>query len=274
MFVFVATLVSSLFCRAQDAASMTPNELVAAAIDHLKNVQKESQNYANTSDFESDYYDVQGKRISRFTSHTEDVALNGEPYERAAIVNGKRLSEEELETARKNLKTTLAERHDKVDAGLIHGSLSFLLTAAYQNRVVGHESVEGRDCIVLESTPAIPITNPLGQLGYRFWIDAENFNVLRSRSQTLADYDPGLLSSGRVSTVISLKGSTYTTTYRLFKGVLLPYEDEGDFFSRTKQGNRFGHTHSILTYSDYQRYKVTVTIGPAAIVPMPTLPQP
>jgi hypothetical protein len=266
----LAALAFSLSGHAQNAASMTPNELAAVAVDHLKAEAEEATHYASTSDFEEDIYDAADKRISRFTSHAEFVTLNGEAYERSAIVNGKKLSPSELEAARQSLKKYLLAHAADVEAGLSPrgGSLSDLLTPSYQNRVVGHESIEGRDCILLESIPAVPITNSSGQRGIRLWIDAVNLNVLRSTSQILADYDPGVLSSGRVSSGLILKGTTLTTTYRLFNGVLLPYESDHDVFSRT-QGGRFGRVHSVFIHRDYQRFSVTTTIGPATVIETP-----
>jgi hypothetical protein len=83
--VLLITLVFSRLGHAQEAASMTANELAAVAVDHLKAVAKEATHYASTSDFESDTYDAADKRISRFTDHAEFVALKGGAYERAAI---------------------------------------------------------------------------------------------------------------------------------------------------------------------------------------------
>jgi hypothetical protein len=261
----LAALAFSVLVYPQDVGSMTPNELAAVAVDHLKAVAEEATHYATTTDFESDTYDAKDKRLGRFTSHAEFVALNGGAYERAAIINGKKRSQSELEADRRSFAKDALSHDANIEAGLTPrgGSLSDVLTSAYQNRIVGHESIDGRDCIVLESIPAVPITNPSGQRGLRFWIDAVNFNILRSTSQILADYDLGVLSSGRVSTGFVLKGTTYTTTYRLFNGVLLPYEEDYDFFSRTKQGDRFLRTHSVNIFSNYQRFRVTTTIEPA-----------
>jgi hypothetical protein len=261
----LAVLALSVPGYPQDVGSMTPNELAAVAIDHLKAVAEEATHYASTSDFESDTYDANDKRIGRFTEHAEFVALNGGAYERTAIINGKKRSPSELEADRQNLKKEVFSHDANVEAGLTPrgGNLSDVLTSAYQNRVVGHESIDGRDCIVLESIPAVPITNPSGQRGLRFWIDAVNLNVLRSTSQILADYDGGVYDG------FVLKGTTYTTTYRLFDGVLLPYEEDNDFFYRTRQGDRFLRSHSVAIYSNYQRFRVTTTIEPATGVETP-----
>ncbi len=255
----LAALTFSLPGRAQTAASMTPNELAAAAVDHLKAVAEEATHYASTLDSESDTYDAKNKRIGRFTEHAEFVALNGAAYERAAIINGKKRSPSELEADRQSFKKQALSYAANVEAGLTprKGNLSDVLTSAYQNRFVGHESIDGRDCIVLELIPAIPITNSSGQRGLRFWIDAVNLNVLRNTSQILADYDGGVYDG------FVLKGTTYTTTYRLFDGVLLPYETDDDFFYRTKQGDHFLRTHTVNIFSDYQRFRVTTTIEPA-----------
>lgn len=226
---------------------------------------EEATHYASTSDFQSDTYDAKDKRIGRFTDYGEFVALNGEAYERSAVVNGKKLSPSELEADRQSFKKQALAHAANVEAGLTPrgGNLSDVLTSAYQNRIVGHESIDGRDCIVLESMPAVAITNPSGQRGLRFWIDAVNLNVLRSTSQILADYDSAVPDG------VVLKGTTYTTTYRLFNGVLLPYESDDDFFYRTKQGGRFLRSHSVNIFSNYQRFKVTTTIEPATVVEAP-----
>jgi hypothetical protein len=244
---------------------MTPNQLAARAVERLKAVSEDSKNYVSDGDIDDYAEDANARRFFKFTGRYEMVVVDGVPYKHSATINGKRLSLKELAASNRDAKARIDKIQAIIDAGAAPevSRLSDVLTPEFENRIFGHESIDGHDCIVLDSTPTAAETEPVKQVLYRFWIDAQTLNVLKYTKQNLADYDPGQLSTGRISSGILLKGTTTTETYHLVDGVPLPYEMVHDSFSRGKLDSRFVHTHLSATNTNYKRFRVTVTVRPA-----------
>jgi hypothetical protein len=257
-----------LAVRGQSASLMTPTQLAAAAVERLKAVSEDSKNYVSDGDINDYSEDAKGKRFFKFTSHYEMVVVDGVPFNRSATINGKRLSPKELAGRNRDVEVRIDKIQAIIDAGAAPevSRLSDVLTPEFENRVFGHESIDGHDCIVLDSTQTAAETEPRKQVLYRFWIDAESLHVLKVTQQTLADYDPGQLYSGRMSSIILLKGTTTTETFHLVDGVPLLYEWVQDSFSRGKLDNRFAHSHLAGTSTNYKRFRATMTLEPATPV--------
>jgi hypothetical protein len=133
----------------------------------------------------------------------ENVFVEGLPYQRKVEQNGKPLTGDAAAAEEKRYEQAVAERRrmslEEKRRGLhwsLHSSLPMCcLTTLFENRIVRHETIEGRDTVVVESTPradARPANrDEKTSLNWKetTWIDSEDAMPARIVVESLADQE-------------------------------------------------------------------------------------
>jgi hypothetical protein len=218
---------------------------------------------------------IDGALVVDHTTVTENIFIHNLPYMRKTAVDGKPLTGKDLkrETAMYDQavkqRTALDEaaRANMMRHALRTTSRTDLdkLATNFNLAVLGHETIDGHDCIILDATPKSE--NPTTDLARHIRMDIEptSLVVLDIRIEFLAD-DNGFS-----------KGSVLDTHYTLINGVPLPTHQTWDTTVTFKELlNKAIRIHRDITYSNYRRFHATATIHLVSEVPegTPTTPEP
>jgi hypothetical protein len=119
------------------------------------------EQYTSDEFYHNENFDKNGKVTSDETAKYENVFVEGLPYRRKVEVNGKPLNEKEAAAEEKRYEKAVSERRamtmEQKRLSLHinwHSSLPICcLATLFENRIVRHESLVGRDLLVVESVP-------------------------------------------------------------------------------------------------------------------------
>jgi len=214
-------------------------------------------------DDDNEAFSPDGKRIMHETSHTQYAPTDGVLLVQSKTKNGKRVSNSQI---RQENQMLLREKSFDASHPKPRGALSDILTPDFAIHLVGHDTLNGHDCILLEAAPLKVLANPRRDLRYRIWIDPSGPWLLRSSAESLADDSIGVQADGYTSRVINLKGSQRTTTYTVFNGTTLPVQITSDDIWENIVDLEPMHTSRVLTYSNWRYFTAIVTIGPATVI--------
>jgi len=162
---------------------------------------KLQQQYTSDELWHNVNYDKNGKKTVDESVKYENVFVEGLPYRKKVEVNGKPLSGKAAEGEEKRYKKAVEERRGMSLAQKrqwfhlgFRGSFPMCcLVTLFDNRVVGHETIGGRDTIVVESTPkrnAKPANDAeKSSLNWKetTWIDAADAMPARIEVESLKD---------------------------------------------------------------------------------------
>jgi hypothetical protein len=129
------------------------------------------------------------------------------------------------------------------------------LTLDFTSRIVGHDPTEAHACIQLLFEPKAGIS-PAPTKKFTLWVDLATHEVLR--------FDQELL----VTENNLLPGSVFSYRYEPVDGVLLEHQFIGDFYwNEPALHNKRIHLIGTHTYTNYRRFRTTVTISPTPAAP-------
>lgn len=240
------------------ASAMTPAQLadVAARGIQATNLFTEKYTYTETEHIQN-YID--GQLQVDHTTVFENIFIHNLPYMRKTSVDGKPLAGKDLkhetalydEAVKKRTSLDLATRANLERHALRTSSRTDLdkLAANFDLSVLGHEDVDGHDCVILDAVPKPGSTAPVNARHIRIDIENTSQVVLDIRIEFLAD-DSGFS-----------KGSVLDTHYTLINGVPLASHQTWDTTVRFAElMNKAIRIHRDITYTNYRRFHATVTL--------------
>jgi hypothetical protein len=214
---------------------------------------------------------IDGQLEVNHTIVTENIFIHGLPYMRKTAVDGKPLEGKDLkhetalyedavkkrtaldEAARANLERHALRSSSRTDLNKLDQN--------FQLSVLGHEDVDGHDCVILDAIPKPDNTASANARHIRVDIDSTSLDVLDIRFEFLAD-DNGFS-----------KGSILDTRYTVIDGVPLASAQTWDTTVHFKELlDKAIRIHRDITWTNYRRFHATVTIQ--AYVEAPADPPP
>lgn len=194
----VLLAAAGLLCAADDA-----REIVRRSVDVDRRNAKLAENYTFIERVEQREMDRQG-RVARRTLKTYDVTLTeGSPYRRLIARDDRPLPPAEEAKERRKLERTIAERRAETPAQRARRleesrkrrerqrEFSREINDAYNFRLLGEETIEGRRAYVIEATPR-PGYRPrtassrfLAKTRGRLWIDAQSNEWIRVEGEVI-----------------------------------------------------------------------------------------
>jgi hypothetical protein len=203
-FAMLSVLSLATLTRAQLPSSSDDLQSLLTRMEH--NIRENNRlNEQYVSDFERcfEMVDKKGGGYSQETQKFESVFSNGLWYRREVERNGKPLTEKQQEASQRRLDvvSNLEKDHDYIIEAM-HGnpSNSFrtklpysYLATLFNNRLLRHDSIQGREVLVIESQPRADAhpTSDLEQSALDWkettWVDAEDAMPVRYKVELLVD---------------------------------------------------------------------------------------
>ena len=216
---------------------------------------------------------IDGQLVVNHTTVTENIFIHGLPYMRRTAVDGKPLQGKDLkhetelydEAVKKRTALDEATRINMERHALRSSSRTDLskLPDNFQLAVLGHEDVDGHDCVILDATPKPGNTSTALARHIRMDIDATTLDVLDVRIEFLAD-DNGFS-----------RGSILDTHYTVIDGVPLATHQTWDTTVHFKELlDKAIRIHRDITWTNYRRFHATVTIQSFVVEPDTPAPAP
>jgi len=284
--VLLLALLPTLFPPAAAAqqpvqpAAISALDLATIAVVHFDQAQYLPERYTFLKTVHTQQY-IDGKLVVEHTTGYESLFLGGLPYLRRVSVDGQPLEGKDLRNEKKLYDAAVKQRKgldDRARLALIHHASRDATTDLdrlpfdFNLTLDGHMAIDAAgghaatdapagpiDCLVLDATPLPSITAPSGQRHIRLAVDPANMQVLDVSIEFLAPdngYDAG--------TTVHLR-------YGLFGDEPLLVEQTLDSVVRFKEllGKPI-HVHDVTTYTDYHRFRATVTLEAAHELPPDT----
>ncbi len=197
--VLCALAIAPAAIAQKDAANLPA--LLARMHDNMARNGKLAQQYTSDELWHNVNYDKNGKKTLDESAKFENVFVEGLPYRRKVEENGKPLTGKAAEEEQKRYDKTVEERRKMSSEEKRHGlhwSFHFslpicCLATLFDNRIVGHEEIGGRDTVVVESTPK-PDARPANDaekstLNWKetTWIDAADAMPAQFEAESLRD---------------------------------------------------------------------------------------
>ncbi len=243
-------------------AKMSPKQIadLAAYNIALANLAVTHYTYKET-EHNQNYID--GKLVVDHTTVTENIFINNLPYTRKLMVDGQPLEGKELKAEQKLYDQAIKDRRALDAAGRAaiekHALRSTSpnidrLSTLFVLKLDGHQTIDGEDCVILDAMPQPDNTNPDLAQHIRIALEADTGDVLDVNVEFLED-DNGFS-----------KGSVLHTRYKIVGANPLPDFQNWDTVVRFKELLGKAITiHRERTFSDYKRFRATVTIKSFAI---------
>jgi hypothetical protein len=252
------------------ADSMTPAELADVASRGIEASSMITRKYTYVETEHNQNF-IDGELEVDHTTVTENIFIHGLPYMRKTAVDGKPLAGKDLkrenalyeDAVKKRTALDEATRADMERHAFRSSSRTDLskLSQNFQLANLGHEDIDGHDCIILDATPKPDSTDTSLARHIGMNMDANSLDVLDIRIEFLAD-DNGFS-----------KGSVLDTRYTVLDGVPLASHQTWDTTVHFKELlNKAIRIHRDITYTNYRRFHATVTIQ--AYVEAPADPPP
>jgi hypothetical protein len=252
--------------------TMTPAQIadVAARDITASGMVVEKYTYVETEHIQNF---IDGQKVVDHTIVTENIFIHNLPYMRKTAEDGQPLTGKELKHETAMYEQAVKQRtalDEAARANLMRHAIRTTsrtdldkLATNFNLAILGHETIDGHDCVILDATPKPE--NTATDLARHVTMDVEvtSLVVLNIRIEFLAD-DNGFS-----------KGSVLDTRYTLINGVPLPTHQTWDTTVTFKELlNKAIRIHRDITYSNYRRFHATATIHLVGEVPAgtPTTP--
>jgi hypothetical protein len=204
-------------------------------------------------------FDRKGKLKVDFSQLFEITYIGALQYAKLLENNGKPLTGKALADEEKRYDDALTN-HSPLDAQarakLQHNVLMGFdlkldqLATQFRDTVVSRPQIEGRDCLLIDSTPLEQAADA-PRRHYRIWLDPVRKEILRLDLDLLADED-GML-----------KGASHSSTWTYIDGIPVVTHSHADFWVY-RDGEVRGRVVADHTYSRYRRFEATTRILPDA----------
>ena len=257
------------------AQSGSDQETLNALFARMKTAQlangKLSLQYTSEDLYHNQNFDKNGKKTIDDSAKYENVFIEGLPYRKLVEKNGKPLEGKDAEKEEKRYEKTVAERKKMTNAekrGLLHWSFHTsmpicCLATLFDNKILRHEMLDGRDTLVVLSTPK-PNAQPgndeeKSSLDYKetTWIDVEDAMPAKIETELLKDKDHFkqgmILQVGflrKVEAPVDAKGKE--------QAVWLQNSSVAHFSYKMMMINLSGTT--VETWTNYKKFRVEVEI--------------
>ena len=239
-------------------AAMPAAQLADLAAERIRAAAHRLQDYVYLDTEHNQNY-IDGALVVDHTTVSESIFIGGLPYLRKISVDGTPLAGKDLALENKLYDKAVKERtslNEETRARLMKHDLNNNrtdldhLSERFHVEVAGQQILDDHDCIVLDITPVRGTTDPDLQRHMQIAIDTATRNVINLRIEYLAD-DNGFD-----------KGTVLETRYRLLGGTTaLPYRQAFDSVVQVPQLlNKKIHVVKSHTYSNYRKFRATVTI--------------
>ena len=251
-------------------ALLPPAKLADLAAERIRAASHRLQDYIYLDSEHNQNY-IDGALVVDHTTVSESIFIGGLPYLRKVSVDGHSLAGKELAEENKLYDKAVKERtslNEDTRARLMKHSIGKNtddldhLDAHFQLTVPGHQVLDDHDCLIIDATPLPGTINPDFQRHIQIAIDTVTRNVINVHIEYLAD-DNGFD-----------KGTVLNTRYHLLGGsIALPYEQTLDSVVQIPQLlNKKIHVVKSHTYSNYRKFRATVTIESVEGPPPPEPP--
>jgi hypothetical protein len=233
-------------------AVLPPSQLSDLAAEHIRAASVRLQDYIYLDTEHNQNY-IDGALVVDHTTVSESIFIGGLPYLRKLSVDGHPLAGKDLAQENKLYDNAVNEetraRLMKHDIGKKTDDLDHL-ASRFNVIIAGHQVLDDHDCLVIDATPIRGTTDPDLQRHIQIAIDPTTKNVINVRIEYLAD-DNGFD-----------RGTLLETRYHLLGGTIaLPYEQTFDSVVQVPQLlNKKIHVVKTHTYSNYRKFRATVTI--------------
>jgi hypothetical protein len=271
----VLILLPCLRAPAQAAGIRNDSASLAALLDRMKtNMPRNgvlSQQYTSVELWHNVNFDKSGKKTLDESAKFENVFVEGLPYRKKVEENGKPLTGKTAEEEQRRYDKAISERKkmsmEEKRRGL-HLTFTFswplcCLTTLYDNRVVGHETISGRETIVIESTPK-PDARPASEmeksaLNWRetTWIDVADAMPAQIEVESLKDVGhmaKGMTTRAEFERMVDTAGSAT----ELERAVWLQRSVVSRFQFKLLWIGLSGETDQ--TWSDFRRFHVDMRL--------------
>jgi len=239
-------------------AAMPPAQLADLAAERIHAASQRLQDYIYYDTEHNQNY-IDGALVVDHTTVSESIFIGGLPYLRKLSVDGHPLAGKDLAQENKLYDNAVKERTSlnedtrarlmKHDLGKKTDDLDHL-ASRFNVQIPGEQMLDNHDCLVIDATPIRGTTDPDLQRHIQIAIDTVTHNVINVRIEYLAD-DNGFD-----------RGTLLETRYHLLGGTTaLPYQQTFDSVVQVPQLlNKKIHVVKTHTYSNYRKFRATVTI--------------
>ena len=245
-------LLLLLVCTASLAQNAALDPALQEAVEARKQTLGEAQKYTYAEQDKTLNFDSKGKVVLENTETYEIIFLEGAPYKKHTLHNGKPLSTKEQKAEERKLQDVAKSRREqKEKTGLFHASFTFefpldQLSTRFTVSPSGEEELDGRKNLVFMAVP--PAGADMKQAArdgvayeMKFWVDRQDHVFRRIEGKVAADgmrYEKDTLVTFDFSKV---NGEAWLPSRFYFKGrVRYMLHDIPD---ETEQ-----------TYSDYKKF--------------------
>jgi hypothetical protein len=245
---------------AQNKDQVDANELLRRAVDKYETAKASKSRFTYLELIHTKNFNEKGKQTVNYSELFDVTYIADLEYSRLLEVNGKPLTGKGREQEQKRYDDAVRERsaldgrarakiqHQRLlDAG-IH--LRDLVTE-YDNTVVGRDTVEGCDCVVVDLTPV----SPTARKHYRLWLDPQTHEIRRLDFDQLADESD------------LQKGGAGTETFQYIDGI--PLIVRSHFDGKAFLAKKLVRVVSDHECSRFRKFSVTTMIVPAEAVDKP-----
>ena len=239
-----------------DISRMSATDLAHEAARRLQESARQEEHYTYLITERNQNF-INGMKVIDRTTGTENIFIGGQPYlhkisEEGQPLTGKALMQEE-KLYTQALHDHVALTNEARARAMNHNTRGFSnnidrLADDFVLKIDGHKDIDGHDCVMLDATPKPGAPAQL-QRHIRLAIDVKSHAVL--------DFNMELLATDNEFS----KGSVIQTRYHEINGVVLPYEQTFDTVATFKElVNTPIQVHRVRTFTNYRRFKSTVTI--------------
>jgi negative regulator of sigma E activity len=230
--LLIMALSFSHFAVAQDEKDA--DSLLNRALNLLKTSEASKTRFTYSRLEHQRTFNTKGKQIGEITRLFEVTYLFDLEYTRLLEINGKPLQGRILEAEQKRYsdaynqrKGLNAQQRSELAKGKFKNVTFHMgeLLTVYDNRVIGHEVVSGRNCVVIDAMPKASVSDAPKRHAV-LWIDPANGEMLEFAFDLLADEDD------------LLKGSKGSFRMQSIHGVSVDTEQHLDYLLLAKKGKK------------------------------------
>jgi len=256
---WLLALVAATSLASGQAPDATPSaaELTRLYVQHADAEPDETQNYTFLIHAHHVTY-VLGRQTNDNTEDSEQIFIGGQPYVRRLALNEKPLHGNDLKQENDLYDKAVKDRAgltevDRLKAGKLPTvGITFLprnhFVSDFRQEILGHELVDGHDCIILDLTPLYPDGPQELQLHIRLSLEAKTLELVQYCVQVL----------GQVGSFG--KGSAFERRDICLENVWLPVFSKIDAIVGPPSGSRNPHHVDTEDFTNYRRFTVSSTI--------------
>jgi hypothetical protein len=258
LFVFVAIFAPTApLLLSQTDPDPTP--LLRAAIEKGSSGESQKTRFTYQILDHQQIFNQKGKLTHEGTTRYEIIYIADLEYKHLLEINGKALLGKALADEQKRYDDAVRERtalDANARAKLVHGknrnvTIGFWdILTKYHNTVVEHTQQNGRDCLLIDSTPLETVAD-VPKRHLRIWLDPQISEFLRMDYDLLDDEED------------ILRGSKGSFNFIYIDGVQLDTIGRFDYIVPAKDNTK--HTIRVVsdqTFSNYKKFVSTVRILP------------